>query len=307
MLSATGVRCGLTGLVERSDWFVPPKLKAGLVFAFLFTCKKPWWLMRRVWDGCKGGMVVMMYKDKWSRYIILFLAMSTVLFLSTSCSHRAVHTTSHPGKGKTVGQSVDDSMGLEDMSMQDGQGIASGALADGMMNKDGLLEQESLLGDDDLVQELSPDSSGKNYWQEREQAAMMAAQAGLGDIFFEFDSWHLTNQAKLTLTSNAEWLKAHPDVQVTIEGHCDERGTRAYNYVLGEKRALRTRNYLASLGVSPDQLLVMTYGKDNPLCKGMGSNCYQQNRRAHLVLGVDVASTIQEEQRAEDEWNTFER
>ena len=210
---------------------------------------------------------------------------------------------SEKGKAQRTGQHISDpgtfSSSDSGMLMDDGLTLPNGGgsdWADGTQSGKGLLEQESLFGEDGLVKELSPAESAQEYWDQRKQAELMTAQTGLRDIFFEFDSWHLTNQAKLTLTSNAEWLKSHPNARVTIEGHCDERGTRAYNYVLGEKRAIRTSNYLASLGVSPEQLQIMSYGKDNPLCKGTGDPCYLQNRRAHLVLNtVDIASAFQDE------------
>ncbi|MGE0473241.1 MAG: OmpA family protein [Nitrospirales bacterium] len=133
-------------------------------------------------------------------------------------------------------------------------------------------------------------SSG-DYWANRTRAEQITAQAGLRDVQFEFDSSQLTEQAKDILASNAEWIKAHPDAIVTIEGHCDDRGTQAYNYVLGEKRAIRTKAYLTSLGVSGQQLHTMTFGKDNPACREYSESCYQKNRRAHMVLGVNLAST----------------
>jgi peptidoglycan-associated lipoprotein len=114
----------------------------------------------------------------------------------------------------------------------------------------------------------------------------------LEDVHFAFNSIQLNEQAKTILMANAEWLKAHPEAEVTIEGHCDDRGTSSYNYVLGEKRALRTKAFLTSLGVSRERLKVMSFGKkDNPACWDPTEPCYQKNRRAHLVLGMTVAST----------------
>ena len=137
--------------------------------------------------------------------------------------------------------------------------------------------------------------SAEDYWAQRQKAEYLTEQAGLQDVYFDFDSWQLTDEAKQILASNAKWLKGHPKAAIAIEGHCDERGTRAYNYVLGEKRAMRTRNYLASLGVSPTQLTIMSYGKDNPFCRASSNKCFQENRRAHMVLGTAVASSMQEE------------
>ena len=111
------------------------------------------------------------------------------------------------------------------------------------------------------------------------------------DIFFEFDKATLTPEAREALTKTGAWLRVNADVVITIEGHCDERGTSSYNYVLGEKRAVRTKAYLASLGVPDEQLHVMSFGKDNPACWESTEPCFQKNRRAHLVLGITVAST----------------
>ena len=113
---------------------------------------------------------------------------------------------------------------------------------------------------------------------------------GLQDIYFEFDSWRLTEKSRRVLESNAEWLKAHPHERLTIEGHCDERGTQAYNYVLGEKRATMVKQYLGFLGVSHSKLLVTSFGKDKPKCHTHSENCFQQNRRAHFDSDLNLAS-----------------
>ncbi len=109
-------------------------------------------------------------------------------------------------------------------------------------------------------------------------------QAGLNDIFFDFDRWSLSDGSKDALAHNAEWLKANPSHKVAIEGHCDERGTQSYNMVLGEKRAAAARNYLIELGVPANRLMVVSYGKERPFCKVHEETCYQQNRRAHLAV-----------------------
>ncbi len=108
-------------------------------------------------------------------------------------------------------------------------------------------------------------------------------QAGLNDIFFDFDRWTLSEDSKDALTRSAEWLKGNAAQKVAIEGHCDERGTQGYNLVLGEKRAKAARNYLIELGVAANRLTVVSYGKERPFCKGHEETCYQQNRRAHMV------------------------
>ena len=107
------------------------------------------------------------------------------------------------------------------------------------------------------------------------------------DIFFEFDSWKISPHGAQALASDAEWLKANPREVVTIEGHCDERGTQNYNLVLGKKRAEATRDYLMDLGVKPNQLRIVSYGKERPFCSEQNENCYQQNRRGHVVTSMN--------------------
>ena len=103
------------------------------------------------------------------------------------------------------------------------------------------------------------------------------------DVYFEFDSWNITPAGARSLEADADWLKAHSDKTVTIEGHCDLRGTQDYNIVLGKKRAEAARDYLVDLGVSPTQMKVVSYGKERPFCSDQNEYCYQQNRRSHFV------------------------
>ncbi len=113
---------------------------------------------------------------------------------------------------------------------------------------------------------------------------------GLRDVLFAYDSWRLSEKSHRILEANAKWLKAHPHARVTIEGHCDERGTRAYNYVLGDRRAEMTKQYLSHLGVPAHQMVVVSYGKDRPLCHVFSKACFESNRRAHFSMDVNVAS-----------------
>jgi peptidoglycan-associated lipoprotein len=113
--------------------------------------------------------------------------------------------------------------------------------------------------------------------------AREAAKRGLGDIYFEYDKWALSGEGKKNLAQNAELLKQNPTVKILIEGHCDERGSREYNMVLGEKRAQETRRYLEALGVK-NPVTVTSYGKERPVCTDPEESCYWKNRRAHLVL-----------------------
>ncbi len=134
-----------------------------------------------------------------------------------------------------------------------------------------------------MMAKLDPSQGGRQMDEIRsEQAA--ADAAGLRDVFFGYDSFAISEEGRLALSRDAEWIKANPGSQLKIEGHCDERGTSAYNLVLGEKRAKSARNYLVELGVSANRLGVVSYGKERPFCKDHSEACYAQNRRGHVVV-----------------------
>ena len=107
----------------------------------------------------------------------------------------------------------------------------------------------------------------------------------LQDIFFDFDQMAIRRDAITILEQNAKvLLKRYANRQVLIQGHCDERGTEAYNFILGERRATAVKNYLVNLGVAASQLQVLSLGKSQPFCLQRTISCFQQNRRAHFVL-----------------------
>ena len=105
----------------------------------------------------------------------------------------------------------------------------------------------------------------------------------LGDVFFDYDRFQIRKDAMPVLDANAGWFRANGSKTVLIEGHCDERGTVAYNLVLGEKRARAAKQYLQDLGIPTSQLQITSYGEARPFCKQQNEDCYQQNRRAHFV------------------------
>jgi peptidoglycan-associated lipoprotein len=104
----------------------------------------------------------------------------------------------------------------------------------------------------------------------------------LADIHFQYDQASLTDEAKGTLEKHALWLQSHRDTKVTLEGHCDERGTTEYNLALGDKRAQTAREYLLSLGVSGDRLSSVSFGKEKPLDTGHDEASWAKNRRVHF-------------------------
>ncbi len=107
----------------------------------------------------------------------------------------------------------------------------------------------------------------------------------IGDrVFFAYDSAVLTSQAQATLQRQAAWLQQYPYVNVVVEGHCDERGTREYNLALGERRASAARNYLVNLGVAPSRITTVSYGKERPAVLGSNPEAWAQNRRSVTVV-----------------------
>ena len=143
---------------------------------------------------------------------------------------------------------------------------------------------EERVGAGSLLAKADPsDSSGRQLDEIRAEQAASAA-AGLRDVYFGYDSWTISEDGRQALGRDADWLKSHPGAAIKVEGHCDERGTTAYNLVLGEKRAKAVRNFLVELGVSANRLSVVSYGKERPFCAEHAESCYQQNRRGHLVV-----------------------
>ena len=106
----------------------------------------------------------------------------------------------------------------------------------------------------------------------------------LRPVFFEYDSDELSGDAQKTLDDNAGLLKKNATWTVTIEGHCDERGTAEYNLALGERRAVAARAYLVSLGIPADRLRTVSYGKEFPFDPGHSETAFSKNRRAHFVI-----------------------
>jgi peptidoglycan-associated lipoprotein len=145
------------------------------------------------------------------------------------------------------------------------------------------------LGDDRtagdvLIAKVEPNETASRQLEDIRQDQMATAMAGLTDVFFGFDSWNISEEGRQALQTDAEWLRLNPGRSLLIEGHCDERGTQAYNLVLGERRAKAMRTFLVELGVSGDRLKVVSYGKDRPFCKEADETCYRQNRRGHVVV-----------------------
>ena len=106
----------------------------------------------------------------------------------------------------------------------------------------------------------------------------------LADVYFDLDKADIRESDRATLSKNADVLKKYDFIRVTLEGHCDERGTVDYNLALGERRAKAAFDYLVSLGVPAARLRTVSYGKEVPVCAQSSEDCWQRNRRAHFTV-----------------------
>jgi peptidoglycan-associated lipoprotein len=111
-----------------------------------------------------------------------------------------------------------------------------------------------------------------------------SASSPLRDVLFEFDSYDLRGNARDVLRGNADWLKSNSSARIEVEGHCDERGTSEYNLALGARRSQTAKDYLVSLGISPERISTISYGEEIPVCTEPNENCWRQNRRARFVV-----------------------
>ena len=107
----------------------------------------------------------------------------------------------------------------------------------------------------------------------------------VGDrVFFDFDQYQLSAEGRALLSKQAQWLSRYPGVFVRIEGNCDERGTRDYNLALGDRRANAVKRYLVELGIRPERITTISYGKEQPLEIGSGEAEWSHNRNAHTAI-----------------------
>lgn len=128
-----------------------------------------------------------------------------------------------------------------------------------------------------------PTDGGYGAAQPGSQADFVAKMMGADTIHFQLDKSDVDPQDQQLLARQAQWLQQYPNKRATIEGHCDERGTREYNIALGERRANAAKNYLASLGIDPSRLTTVSYGKERPIALGSDDASWAQNRRAVTV------------------------
>ncbi|MEW6600431.1 MAG: peptidoglycan-associated lipoprotein Pal [Nitrospirota bacterium] len=128
------------------------------------------------------------------------------------------------------------------------------------------------------------ETSGQGQVAESTMSSDDQAKSVFKDVLFDYDKYDIRPDARPVMDAVAAYLSANKGINIVVEGHCDERGTNEYNLALGEKRAKSAKNYLTSLGVSPDRMIVITFGEEKPVCTDQNESCWQMNRRAHFVI-----------------------
>jgi peptidoglycan-associated lipoprotein len=109
-------------------------------------------------------------------------------------------------------------------------------------------------------------------------------EANIKDAYFDYDQYSIREDAQQALISNARALAQRPSIRVTIEGHCDERGSEKYNLALGDRRAISAKDFLVSQGVDASRIDTISYGEERPFCEDKNEECWKLNRRAHFVM-----------------------
>ena len=193
--------------------------------------------------------------------------------------HQEVVQVGHAGSGR--GQNSSTSLILLIFVAVLAAGCAAKKPAGSDVLTGGAATTSGALSESELAGSLPEGSSLAQF----RSGTLGAEEAGpLDDIFFGYDAYDLSSEARERLASNAEWLQANAASRIEIEGHCDSRGTIEYNLALGARRATSARDYLVSLGVAPSRITTISYGKELPACHAETASCWQKNRRAHFVL-----------------------
>jgi peptidoglycan-associated lipoprotein len=167
--------------------------------------------------------------------------------------------------------------------LQDDAGKQAGVEA----AKTGPTPEELAAREKALKEQAERDRLAREQAAAAELAAKEAAAKGseaLVDIYFEFDQFSLTQEARGILQKHGAWLSAHPGYALVIEGHCDDRGTTEYNLALGERRAAETMKFLVALGVDKSRIKTISYGEEKPLDPAETEDAWAKNRRAHFVV-----------------------
>lgn len=194
-------------------------------------------------------------KRKW--IILALVLMVPAMLFTVSCAKKTVSTEPSTTEATTTDTSQTD------------------------MNKQAEMDRQKQLEEERLAAERAERLKAEAM----ERDVMMAKNRFLNEnIYFDFDSSVLTYQAQELLKEKAQWLKDNPDANVVIEGHCDERGTNAYNLALGERRAESAKTFLVNLGISSTRMTTISYGEERPVDLGHNEEAWAKNRRAKFDI-----------------------
>lgn len=208
--------------------------------------------------------------------IMMMVCLVSGLMLTASCSKKKVEPSPVP-----VSVYEEDAPLMDDIGVSDRDRMA----------RDQAIEEERL-----RQEQLRREREAEGHlWRESgSQGDIITAAEDYGtistrdtiaeDVYFSYDSAALSSAAQDALRRKAEWLRSYPNVSVIIEGHCDERGTNAYNMALGDRRAESVKTFLANLGISRPRMTTISYGEERPAVRGHNEAAWSKNRRAHFVL-----------------------
>ena len=147
-------------------------------------------------------------------------------------------------------------------------------------NKDAMDEGVVVTSDREQISTGTETATGYDVTSSALPGSQEDLVENVGDrVFFGYDSYTLTDEARSVLDRQAQWLSEYPNLSITIEGHADERGTREYNLALGERRANAVKDFLVTLGVNPQRIDTISYGKERPVAIGSTNAAWAQNRR----------------------------
>ena len=193
-----------------------------------------------------------MKKRVWINLVMAMLVAG--LFFTVSCAKKTVVSDATTIQDQAK---VEAEMAAKNKAKSEDAGIAQQNLEDQMASEQALKEAKTM--------------AAKKRFENQ-------------DIHFEYDSSDLSSMAKILLKEKAVWLKANYAKAVTIEGHCDERGTTEYNLALGERRASTVKSYLINLGIAASRLNTISYGEEQPIDSNKTESAYRKNRRAHFAI-----------------------
>ena len=206
-----------------------------------------------------------MRKKLW--ILIGLLVIVPGLLFTVSCAKKTVQSVPVEASGEAIEPVVDERT----------------LIAQEQAAQEEAARQWEMQAEEDLRQTQLAEAAAKE--EEMERAKMAAMQMFMNeDIYYDFDSSALSDMAKNVLSRKAEWLRMNPDASVIIEGHCDERGTSAYNIALGDRRAESAKAFLLDLGMDAAQLSTISYGEERPVDTGMNEESWAKNRRVHFVV-----------------------